>query len=54
MRLDAIGPREIETYKARKLAEGLSPKSVNNHLTVLRRGLALAVEWGSLGTPPSR
>jgi integrase len=50
MHLDAIGPKEVETYEARKLAEGLSPKSINNHLTVLRRGLALAVEWGKLPT----
>jgi integrase len=52
LRIDAIGPKEVETYKARKLTEGLSPKSVNNHLTVLRRVLALAVEWGKLRTVP--
>ena len=52
LRLDAIGPKEVETYKVRKLTEGSSPKSVNNHLTVLRRVLALAVEWGKLRTVP--
>lgn len=34
----------IERYKARKLKDGLSPKTINNHLTVLRKALSLAVE----------
>jgi hypothetical protein len=44
MKLDAIGPAEIERYKARKLADGLLKKSINNHLTALRKLLNLAVE----------
>jgi integrase len=48
MRLDAIGPAEIEAYKAKKLAEGLDRKSINNHLTALRKMLNLAVEYGEL------
>jgi integrase len=44
-RLHEIGARDIESYKARKLEAGLAPKTVNNHLTVLRRTLAVAVEW---------
>ncbi len=52
MRLDQIGPREIEVYKAQRLKKGLSPKTVNNHLTVLRRCLALAVEWRLLTHVP--
>lgn len=43
--LDGIGPGHVEVYKARKLKQGLSRKSINNHLTVLRRALAIAVEW---------
>ena len=35
-KLDEITLRDIEGYKARKLATGLSPKSLNNHLTMLR------------------
>ncbi len=52
LKLDEIGQRKIETYKARKLASGLSPKTVNNHLTVLRRLLSLAVEWEQLDHLP--
>lgn len=48
MRLDAIGLREIELFKAKKLKEKMAPKSINNHLTILRRLLAVAVEWGQL------
>jgi len=54
--IDAIGRREIAGYKAAKLkpvnGEGLAPKTVNNHLTVLGKSLALAVEWGRLRTAP--
>lgn len=51
-RLDQIGVKEIEQYKAQKLAENLSPKTINNHLTMLRRLLVVAVEWGQLGAVP--
>ncbi len=44
LRLDKIKMGHIERYKARKLDDGLSPKSVNNHLTVLRKSLSLALE----------
>lgn len=56
-RLDEIGPRDIERYKAFKL-EGagrrkpLNPKTINNHLTVLRKLLSTAVEWGALEHAP--
>ena len=52
LRLDGIGPREIEAYKAAKVVSGLSPKTINNHLTVLRRLLAVACEWGKLASVP--
>ena len=52
-RLDAIQPREIESFKSAKLKAKLSPKTVNNHLTVLRRILSLAAEWEIIShTPP--
>jgi integrase len=38
----------VEPYKARKLKQKLSPKTINNHLAVLRKLLALAVEYGVL------
>jgi hypothetical protein len=34
-RLDEISARDVEAYKAAKLKQGLSPKSVNNQLAVL-------------------
>jgi len=43
--LGDVSGRAIETYKAKKLSEGLSPKTVNNHLTVLRKLLSVALEW---------
>ena len=50
--LRVVDGLHIEGYKARKLEEGLSRKTINNHLTVLRRMLAIAVEWGLLQTVP--
>jgi integrase len=49
--VDEVGPREVERYKAKKLAAKLEPKTVNNHLTTLRRMLAVAVEWGTFPGP---
>jgi integrase len=43
-RLDQIKMGHIERYKAKKLKQGLAPKTINNQLTVLRKSLALAVE----------
>lgn len=53
LRLDRIDALRVEGYKARKLDEGLSRKSINNQLTVLRRMLAVAVEWGQLVSVPA-
>jgi hypothetical protein len=52
-KLDEITLREIEDYKARKLATALSPKSINNHLTVLRKVLSVAVDWELLSHVPN-
>lgn len=45
-RLSEITSLDVERYKAAKLALGRSPKTINNHLTVLHRMLAVAREWG--------
>ena len=45
MKLDAIGPALTEQFKAAKLEEGQSKKSINNMLSDLRKLLNLAVEW---------
>jgi integrase len=52
MKLDAIGPAEVESYKASKLDEDYEKKSINNHLTAFRKLLNLAVEWGALDRAP--
>lgn len=52
MRLDAITPPAIESYKAAKTAQGLKAKSINNHLIVLKKLLNLAVEHGRLAAAP--
>lgn len=52
MRLDAIGVQHVEHYKAEKLAAGLKPKTVNNHLIVLAKLFAVAKDWGRLSEPP--
>ncbi len=52
MRLDNISSLEIEKYKAKKLKEGLCPKSVNNHISVLRKSLQCALEWNAVKTCP--
>jgi integrase len=43
--LERIKSFDIEQYKTEKLKESLSPKSINNHLTVLRKSLQCALEW---------
>lgn len=48
MTLDQIGPADIEAYKAKKLDEGCEKKSINNHITTLRKLLNLALEWGAV------
>lgn len=52
LRLDQISSLKIEAYKGVKLGSGLSAQTVKNHLTVLRRILSLAVEWGALARVP--
>lgn len=49
----AIGSREVEAYKRQKLEQGLTPKSINNHLAVLRRLLELSFQEGTLRALPS-
>lgn len=50
--LDKISNFDIEEYKAEKLKSGLSPKSINIHLTVLSRCLNTALEWNVLDKVP--
>lgn len=43
--LDKIESIHIERYKAEKLAAGLKAKTINNHVGVLMKCLAMAMEW---------
>src|SRR6266852_3731638 len=52
LRLNEIGPAEVEKYKEHKLRATYSPKSVNNQLTALRKLLNLAVEYRALQHAP--
>lgn len=45
LKLNDIGPRELERFKACKIKDGLKPATVNNALTVLRKTLTVAQEW---------
>lgn len=50
--LAQIDRKEIERYKARKHAEGLTNKTINNHLAVLGKALVCAEEWDQLERAP--
>ncbi len=45
LKLNEISGIKIEGYKAEKLKDGLSPKTINNHLTILSKCLHVAEEW---------
>lgn len=50
--LDRISVGDVERFKAEQLELGAKPKTINNRLTVLRRMLTVAVEWGKVSTAP--
>ena len=51
--LSEIGVRQLERFKSTQLAKGLSPKTINNHLSVLRTALRSAQEWGLIEVVPT-
>lgn len=50
--LSEVQTKIVEEYKAQKLASGLAPKTINNHLAILRKCLTTAVDWDLLPSPP--
>jgi len=52
MYLRDITAREVEAYKAEKTAAKLAPKTIANHLSVLRRALTLAREYKEIDVVP--
>ncbi len=51
-RLDRIGIRDVDRFKAAQLEAELGPKTINNHLTVLQRMLSLALEYELIDRVP--
>mgnify|MGYP003528142995 CR=1 FL=1 len=51
-RLDRISIENVERFKAEQLKRKAAAKSVNNRLTVLRKLLAVAVDWQRIGSMP--
>lgn len=41
-----VGAKDIERFKAKQLDIGLSAKSINNELSILRKCLVCAADWG--------
>lgn len=52
LRLDEIGTRDWDGYKARLLDGGLKPKTVKNHGGVLRKILQVAYDWDLIDKVP--
>jgi len=50
--LDGIDRKHIEQFKARQQRKGNSNKTINNKLTVLRKCLSTAYEWGAMRNAP--
>ncbi|MDD3284207.1 MAG: site-specific integrase [Patescibacteria group bacterium] len=50
--LNKISVLKIEEFKAKKLEEGLSPKTINNILTILSKCLKTAQEWECVNQVP--
>ena len=55
IRLDALGPEDVDAYKAAKLREGkLGPNAVNKTLVRLAQILEVAVEYGHIERNPAK
>ena len=51
-RLDAITTEDIQVYVAGKIEAGFAPRTVDNHVIVLKRILGTAVDYGLIGENP--
>jgi len=50
--LEQINTMKVEQFKAKKIGEGLSNKSINNYLTILNTSIQAAQDWLGLKTAP--
>ena len=51
--LDAIGTRELDRYRARRVAAGLHAKTVNDEVALVLHMLGLAKRWGIITEVPT-
>lgn len=54
LRLDEIGVREIESFKARRKRDGVSNKTINEEIAILGKALDVANQFGDLPTTPPK
>jgi len=52
VKLDEIGKRDVARFKGQRQRQGLSPKTINNHLGVLSSLLNTAIEWEVIEDAP--
>ncbi len=52
LRLSEVSAHSVERFKRTCLDAGRSPKTVNNYLSILRKALAVAVDWEVLERVP--
>lgn len=52
LRLDEIGKKNIELYKAREQRNGTGSRTINSRLTILRTCLGMAQDWGAMRNAP--
>lgn len=50
--LDAVTAKRIQVYIADRIRNGLAPRSVDNHVIVLKRILSTAVDYGLISENP--
>lgn len=51
--LASITTAEVDRFKRKTMESALKPKSINNYLTILRKCLGTAVDWGLLSALPN-
>lgn len=54
MLLNVITSHQLEQFKAQQMKAGVSNKTLRNRLTVMRKCLSSAYEWGELTNPPPK
>ncbi|MDB4930568.1 MAG: int [Myxococcaceae bacterium] len=53
LELASITTAEVDRFKRKTMESDLKPKSINNYLTILRKCLSTAVDWGLMPNIPT-